>query len=133
MADDLKAELLDDPLVPPRGYSTMSNQEATDDLNTKYRTRNRSLMTASQVFNSIDKAEFDALSATDQAIIWNVLHLGEINPFGLEAMIFTAVFPNGGVTLTALAAARVEPISRAVELEIRLVPVRRGHVENARA
>ena len=33
MASDLRAELLADPLVPPRGYSTMTDQEAADDLN----------------------------------------------------------------------------------------------------
>jgi len=122
MADELRDELLNDPLA--RGYSTMTDQAASDDLNTEYRTRNRTIMSASEVFNSIDKAEFDALSNANETLIWNVLHLGDINPFGLEATVFTAVFPGGGATLTALAADRKQPISRAAELELSAVKSR---------
>ncbi len=118
MAGDLRDELLNDPLS--RGYSTMTDKAAANDLKTEYRTRNRTSMTASEIFNSINKVEFDALSNANEALIWNVLHLGEINPFGLEAAVFTSVFSSGGPTLTALNSDRKEPISRAVELGIRV-------------
>ena len=128
MADILRDELLNDPLT--RGYSAMTDKAAADDLKTEYRTRNRVIMTASEVFNSIDQTEFDALSNANEAKIWNVLHLGDINPFGLEASIFISIFPGGGSTLTALNNDRKESISRAVELGIR---VGEGLVAVARA
>ncbi len=128
MSEILRDELIIDPLA--RGYSTMGDLAAAQDLNTKYRFRNRDTMSASEVFNAINKAEFDALPTADEALIWNVLHLGELNPFGLEAAVFTAVFPSGGLTLTALAADRKQPISRAKELGIAFV--KPGHVQVAR-
>ena len=133
MTGELEAELLTDPLVPPRGYSTMSDQEATDDINTKYRTRNRTSMTSSEVWQAIDIPELRALADGDRSLVMAVLQFDQIDPFGNEVALFLALFGAGSATITALAAARVEPISRAVELEIRLIPVRRGHVENARA
>ena len=128
---DLRNELLTDPLV--RGYDVMTDQEATDDLNTEYRSRNRAFMEASEVFNAIVVADYLALADGDRATIMGIMGFGRINPFGKEANVFISIFGGGSATIMALAAARVEPISRAVELEIRLVPVRRGHVENARA
>lgn len=131
MAGDLKAELTDDPLG--RGYSAMSDQEAADDLNTEYRSRNRTSMTSTEVFNAIVVADFLALADGDRNTVMAIMGFGEINPFGREADVFISIFGAGSGTITALAFLRVEPISRAVELEIRLLPVRRGHVENARA
>lgn len=115
----LRDELLTDPLV--RGYSTMSDEEAAADLNSIYPapdtlTRNRASMTASEIANAMDIPEFTALSATDRQEIWNWLHLGELNPFGIEATRFVAIFGGGSNTITALQAARVEMISRAEEL-----------------
>ncbi len=114
MADTLRDELLTDPLS--RGYSTMTDQEAADDLNTAYRTRDRTSMSASEVYNAVDQTNWVALTAVDQAEIWNILHLGEVNPFGREASRFVAIFGGGSVTITALQAARVESITRAQEL-----------------
>ena len=113
----LKSEILTDPLG--RGYATMSDREVADRSNINDRPRNRTSMTASEVYNAIDQGEWTALSAAVRAEIWDILHLDEINPFGREAQRFASIFPNNGVTITALKAARVESISRAVELGLR--------------
>lgn len=135
MADDLRTELAGDPLG--RGYSGMSDQEATDDLNSIYpapdtRTRNRTSMTASEVYNAVDQGEWAGLSTSQQDEIWNILHMGEVNPFGREAARFQAIF-GAGATLTALKAARIESITRAQELPGVRSPVKVGHVQVARA
>lgn len=128
MADDLKTELLGDPLG--RGYDAMSDQEAAGDLHTAYRTRNRTSMTASEVYNAIDQTEWAALTASQQDEIWNILHLGEVNPFGREAARFQVIFGSGSATITALKVVRVESITRVVELE--LGEVKSRHVGYAR-
>jgi hypothetical protein len=113
----LHDEVVGDPLG--RGYSGMTNQEVADDMNTVYRTRNRATMTASEVFNSIDKAEYNAIPVPEnKQMVWDILHLGDVNPFGLEADLFVDVFGGGSNTITALQAARVESISRATELGV---------------
>ena len=97
----------------------MSDAEVADSLSTVNRTINKTSMTASEVFNSIDLAEFDGLSNANEAKIWNVLSMGVLDPFGLEATIFTSVF--GGVnseTIKKLKADRKEPGSRAEELNL---------------
>ncbi len=129
MAGDLRAELLADPLS--RGYSTMSDQEAADDLNTEYRSRNRTSMTPTEVWQAIDITEFRAKADGDRRDVMGVLQFDSIDPFGNESALFQAIF-GASATITALQAARVEAISRAVELEIRKLPVRAGHVEEAR-
>ncbi len=124
---DLKTELTDDTLG--RGYAGMSDQAAADDLNTAYRSRDRQTMTASEVANAIDLTELTALSAEADAEVWRWLSLGTLNPFGVEATRFTAIF-GAGNTIAALQAARVEAITRAQELG--LGTVKPGHVEEAR-
>jgi hypothetical protein len=127
MADILRDELVVDPLT--RGYAAMSDQEAADDLNSIYpapdtRTRNRTSMMASKVYNAIDQTGWVALSAVQQQEVWDILHMGEVNPFGREASRFVAIFGGGSLTITALKAARVESITRAIELEIGFVNAR---------
>ena len=56
MSDILKDELAGDPLA--RGYSGMSDAAAAIDLNTAYRTRGRASMSASEVYNAIDEADW---------------------------------------------------------------------------
>lgn len=126
--DTLKTELTTDPLV--RGYAGMNDADVAVDINTVYRTSNKAIMTASEVFNAIDKTEFNALVAADQQRVWNTLHLGEINPFGLEAALFTDIFGGGSTTITTLQGLRVNNISRGVELGIGVV--REGHIQEAR-
>ena len=124
----LKTELTDDPLT--RGYAAMTDAEAAVDLNEVYRTQNKTSLTASEVLNAIVPSAFTALDATVQQCIWDILHIGEINPFGVEATMFSAAFGAGSDTIVALVAMRVEAVSRAVELGLGFIYP--GHIENAR-
>ncbi len=63
MAGDLRTELLTDPLV--RGYSTMSDQEAADDLNTEYRSRDRTSMDPTEDWLSFDNIGLRARAKGD--------------------------------------------------------------------
>lgn len=127
--DDLKVELLAG--HPVTGPYNANDLIAASELNVVNRTQNRNGMSSSEVANAIDVPEFNALAAVDEQKIWNVLHLGELNPFGVEATIFTDVFGGGSITITALAAARKTAVSRGVEIGVG--HVREGHVTRARA
>lgn len=123
-------ELVNDPLG--RGYTGMTDQQAADDLNTEYRSRNRDRMSATEIWQAVDVTEFLALADGAQANIRGLLGFGELNPFGKEADIFVAIFGGGSNTITALQALRVEAISRAVEIGW-TGNLTSGHVEAARA
>ena len=113
----LTAELTDDTLV--RGYAGMTVEAAAADIGTEYRTRTKGSMPATEVLNAMDKAEFDALTAAQQDTIWNILGMGsEINPNGVEKDLFFDFFGGGSTTLSNLATARQENISRATELSL---------------
>lgn len=116
----LAAEISGDPLG--RGYVTMSDAEVADDLNTEYRTSDRASMSASEVYQAIDRTEFLGASISDgqRQEIYNILFFGEVNPFGKEVAVFVEIF-GSGPTITALQAARKTSISRAEELGIRKV------------
>ena len=125
----LKDEITDDPLL--RSYSTMSDIDLTNSLNALDRSQNRGSMSASEVYNQIDETEWLALTDPQRDEIWNIIHLtGELNPFGLEADRFLAIF-GAGTTITALNAARVTSISRAAEIGIGFASL--GDVIAARA
>ncbi len=138
MADTLKDELANDPLV--RGYSAMSDQEAADDLNTSYRTRNRTSMSGDEIAQAADPTEYDGLdsgAANNTADIrshWLALCGREtIDPFATaNVQLVISIFGVGSVSVSNLNAARVESITRAVELGIRS-PVRLNHVIAARS
>lgn len=113
----LAAELTNDPLA--RGYAGMSDSEVTASLrDVKDRTRIRARMDSSEVFQAIDIAEFNAKTDQQQRNIMAVLSFGSVNPQGKEAALFSNVFGAGSATITALQAARLESISRSVELGI---------------
>ena len=129
--DALKIELDADPLA--RGYAGMTDLQAADSFNdTVDRVPpGNPTFSASEVFQRLDETEFAALAATDKQSVWDVLHLGEINPWGLEADIITTAF-GGSVTVTALQSWRNgKRVSRGVELGFGIV--REGHVAMARA
>ncbi len=136
MSDVLKDELTLDPLS--RGYVGMTDQAAADDLNSIYpapdtRTRNRTSLSGSEVANAIDVAEFISLTNSQEQEIWNWLHLGTLNPFGIEATRFMVIFGGGSTTIAALLAIRLESITRAQELPGVRSPVKVGHVQVARS
>ena len=124
----LSDELTNDPLN--RGYAEMNDEEVAININFLDRTFNRPSMTSSEVLNAIDITEWSALTDAGQQQIWDVIHMGNINPFGVEATIFIAVFGNGSDTIAALATIRKENVSRATELGHSFVYP--GHIQNAR-
>jgi hypothetical protein len=126
--DSLKAELTADSLT--RDYSGMDAAAVAADLNTVYRTRNRTTMNGSEILNATVKSEYVALSDAKKDRYWQLLHLGQINPFGIEAALLIDIFGGGSGTITALAAARKDNITRGDELGIGKVKV--GHVQEAR-
>jgi len=125
----LKIEIATDPLT--RGYAGMTDQQLVDSLNAVNRTRNRTSMTGDEMFAPTDAAEWQNLSAANQLLWVSFCGRSEFDPFGGANVAFvTDLFSAGSATLTALAAARVETISRAQELGLRRVKL--GHVFNAR-
>ncbi len=124
----LGTELTGDPLS--RNYSGMTDVQAAADLNTVYRTRNRSSMTGSEVLNAIVRSEYLALSDANKDRVWQLLHLGTLDPFGVEADLISEIFTAGSATVTALLARRKDDVSRAVELGLGTIAP--GDIENAR-
>ncbi len=128
--DALRDELINDPLA--RGYSGMSDEAAADDLNslTTGRTRPRTSMTSTEVWQAIDVTELRALADGDRSLVMAVLQFESIDPFRNEATLFIALFGAPSATITALQAARQETVSRAVERNIG--KVKPGNVGEAR-
>ena len=124
----LKTEIDTDPLG--RGYSGMTNLEIANDLNVVYCTKNKTSMTGSEILNNIVISEWTPLTDAQKRTVWDVVHLSDINPFGVEAQLLIAVFGAGSDTIAALAEARKYDVSRAQELGIQYVY--EGHVIDAK-
>ena len=124
----LKEELAS--VHPGTGAYDADDAVAAAQLNAVNRTRPKSTMTGSEVLNQVVLSEWVNLSDAEKALAWDVVHLGELNPFGMEAHLLITVFGAGSETIAALAAARQETVSRAVE--VGLGRVRVGHVQEAR-
>lgn len=124
----LNQELVGDPLG--RTYSTMDDQEAADDLNIAYRDRNVASMSASDVLQNVDDTEYIALTDVKKDALWGLLGIAVLDPWGKEASVMQDIF-GASTTITNLQAARIETVSRAVELGLGLV--RASDVEKARA
>jgi len=116
---------------PDTGPYDADNAIAAGELNAKNRSKNRTSMSGSEILNAIDKTEFNALTAANKQLVWDLLHLGTLNPFGIEAGLFVDAFGGGSTTITSLAALRKESISRGEELGLGIVT--EGDVEIARA
>ena len=124
----LKAEITDDPLG--RGYAGMTDHAIASDLNTVYRNQNRTSLTGSEVINAVTAVEWTALTDTQKQTVWDIVHLGTINPFGVEATLLIEVFGVGSATIAALAEARIIQVSRAAELGLGIVKT--GYVQQVR-
>ena len=107
-----------------------TDQQICDSLNAVTQTRNKSSMIGSEVLNAINATEWLAITDAQRQTVWNVVHLGTVNPFGIEATLMVAVFGAGSATIAALVAARVEDVSWATLNGYGfLYP---GHLQNAR-
>ena len=117
-----------------RGYSGMTDVQATDDLNTQYRTRVKALVSGAEAFQVTDPAEFDGLAAQADRAEWlSMCAIDSLNPANgtPAAAVATRIFGGGSVTVAALVAFRTEAISRAIELGFGNVVV--GSVQHARS
>lgn len=124
----LNTELTTDPLG--RGYSGMTDQEATDDLNTVYRTRNKTSVSGAELLSATNSTEYTALSDTKKSQWLSLCAIDNLDPFGTAANIAINIWGGGATTITNLQALRVESVSRAVELFN--TEVATGNVEYAR-
>lgn len=127
--DILKAELVSG--HPVTGVYDIDDAVAATQLNVVNCTRSKDSMTGSEILNAIDKVEYVALLDADKDRVWQIVHLGTINPFGIEVDLILGIFGAGSATIIALQTARQEPCSRAAELE--LETVFEGTVQQARA
>ncbi len=125
----LSNEINSDPLA--RGYAGMSDQEVADDLNTTYRTKNKTTVLGSEVLNATDDAEFTALSDVNKDRWLALCAVEQINvTSGVAKSLEASIFGPGTTTRTNLLTLRTESISRATELE--LETVLSGDVQYAR-
>ncbi len=125
----LKAELLAG--HPDTGAYSGDATAAAAELNVENRTMPRATVTGSEVLNAIDEPEFLALTDGQRERVWNILHLGTLDPWGMEAKLLLGLFGAGSTTIAAMADVRIEAISRAAELRLEVVDA--GHVQRARA
>jgi len=114
--DLLSTELQSDPLA--RGYSGMTAVQVVASLLTKNRSRVRARMDSSEIWQSVVISEFKSLTDIQQRNVMALLGFGSLKPNGKEADLFIDYFGAGSATITALAAARLESISRATEVSI---------------
>ena len=125
----LASELTVDPLG--RGYSGMSNAEATASLNTVNRDVDVTSITGDRIFAATDSAEFIVLSDIKKQLWLSFCGRSEVDPFGTSNVAFvTWLFGGGSTTGSNLAGVRQQSISRAQELGLGIV--REGDVERAR-
>ena len=112
-------EITNDPLA--RGYATMSAEEVVADLKTEYRTRNRSSMGGQEIWELTVFTDFSALTETQQTQWLTLTSNDSLNPFGNSVELAKSLFGVGSATITALANARIENLSRAEELGLKKV------------
>ena len=116
---DLQDERTNDPLT--RSYSGMANAQFLSSITAIDRPNPRTSMSAGEVFESVDAAEFDALSSALKARVDRVLGLGSdivIGPGNDHQAVqeLITAFGGGSNTLSALATFRDQKYSRAAEI-----------------
>jgi len=125
----LVTEVQTDPLG--LGYSGMTDQQIADSLNTVNRPRNRTSMSGREIQDEVVDAEYDVLTDEKKSQFLALTASADLDPFGLGANVIKDIFTGGSTTSTNLGVARVETISRAVEIGAGRVG--NGTVEIARA
>jgi hypothetical protein len=128
--DKLRTELSDDPLG--RGYAGMSDREAADDLNTKYRQEQIRSMAGDTMFSSTVLAEFVLLTERNQNLWMSICGRATVDPWSNANLgLLEYIYGPASSTEDALAAIAVQMITREAELGIGYV--REGDVTQARA
>ena len=124
----LKAHIDSDP--DARDYVSLDDGEVATSLNTAIKVRNKASMSGSEVLQSVDTTEFNALSDTQENRLWGLLGLNSLDPFGQEAQAMIKLFGGGSDTITNLQAQRVENVTDGVFYGFGTVL--EGHVTKAR-
>lgn len=114
MSRKLENEISGDPLG--RGYSGMTDQQLLDSLNTADISSNRTSMTGREVKAAVDVTEYNALSAAKKQQMIELTKRDDLDLFGMDKDILLDIFGTGSTTGANLVAARVETISRGVEI-----------------
>ena len=126
----LQTEINTDPLT--RGYGGMSDEALAIDINTEYRTSNRTSMTGDEVFGATDNTEFTGLSDHLRELWVSFTSKDSINPANATNIaLLDYIFGGSSTTKTTLATLRQIQISRASELELPTVTA--GDVRYARS
>ena len=110
----MKIEILTDPIV--RSYAGMTDQQVLDDLYTLTRSRNKASMTGKEVADEVTLADWDTLTDAKKAQFLALIARDDLDPFGYAEQVIKDIFGAPSDTVTALATARVETISRVTEL-----------------
>jgi len=88
-------------------------------------------MTGDELFQQTDPTEFAGLTDVNKQLWVSFTSRAAIDPFAANNVSFvTSIFGGGSDTITALAAARQESISRATELGLSVIEAK--HVRWAR-
>ena len=125
----LKAELTAG--HPDTGAYDVTDSGAAVELNVANREGYKRSLTGNDLFTSTAASEFAALTDTHKQM-WISWCSTERDPWdGANVAFVVYIFGGGSATMAALAALRVEPISRAQELGFGVVAA--GHVQRARA
>ena len=116
----LKAEIDTDPLAV--GYSGFTDQQVADSLNVRdgTYTYQRPIMTGKEVKEAFTvSAEWAAIGAEGRSEILSMCNRDDLDPFGVDALIFQqAVGVNAPTAQSTLVAAREPNVSRAFNLGI---------------
>lgn len=126
----LKTELTTDPLG--RGYAGMTAAQVVASMNAKDRNQNKESLSGAEVAEAINGSEYTALGDAAKDRVINFTLQRSIDPFGFGQTVFIDIFGGGSQTITNLAAARVESVSRAKEIGWGDA-VNEGDIINARA
>jgi hypothetical protein len=128
-------ELNDDPL--DKGYSTMSNASAAENLNLISASRWLERLDQSDIFEGINDTEWGVLSNASRSEINDLLQVGTINgllmgPGSRARDKIRDIFGISSSTAVSMIELAAERISRAVEIGLP-PPVREGHVQKSRS
>ena len=126
----LKTELLAG--HPGTGAYNADDQLAADELNALNISRNRTSMSGDEIFITADATEFAALSVDNRNLFMSFCGRSSIDPSATaNKELVILLFGGGSTTVTDLNTARVETVSRSVELGFG--NIRTGTVKFARS
>lgn len=115
----LWTEISTDPLS--RGYAGMTDAEIAESLNTADRTITRDTLGSAEIYEQIVVSEFQALTDGEKTLVRDILGLGgniQVGPGTKARTVLINVFGAGSQTITDLAAALEQTVSRAAELDL---------------